>query len=157
MMPPSSSISVKMGWIPLPKSMRTPCWEPVVKPLNKTLFSNEHWSFKQDLAPAWKAKSTKVWLRGIFQTSLLWVFPGNWPFSSSDLNPMASKNGQCLKAWSVRRGTLISKAWCYLVKAVMDFPLRNSIDGWSQRLSGCVKARGGHFEKKSGALCSLHL
>ena len=34
-----------------------------------------------------------------------------WPFSSSDLSPMDSKSGQCLKAWSVRRGTPISKFW----------------------------------------------
>ena len=29
--------------------------EPVVKPLNNIMFSNEHWNFKQDLAPARKA------------------------------------------------------------------------------------------------------
>ena len=84
--------------------------EPVVKPLNNTLFSNEHRSFRQDLAPARKTNSTKVWLRGIFRSSLLRVFPGNWPFSSSDLNPMDSKSGQCLKASSVRRVTPILKA-----------------------------------------------
>ena len=42
--------------------------EPVVEPFNNTLFSNEHWSFKQDLVPVRKANSTKVWLRGIFRT-----------------------------------------------------------------------------------------
>ena len=36
--------------------------ETVVKPFNNTLFSNEYWSFKQDLTPACKANSTKVWL-----------------------------------------------------------------------------------------------
>ena len=70
--------------------------------------SNEHWSFKQDLVPALKANSTKVWLRGIFQDS---ITQGDWPFSSSDLSPMDSKSGQCLNAWSVRRGTPISKSW----------------------------------------------
>ena len=34
--------------------------ETVVKFFNNTLFSNEHWSFKQDLAPACKANSTEV-------------------------------------------------------------------------------------------------
>ena len=49
--------------------------EPVVKLFNNTLFSNEQWSFEQDLAPAHKAYSTKVWLWGIFRTPLLWVIP----------------------------------------------------------------------------------
>ena len=86
--------------------------EPVVKPLNNIMFSNEHWNFKQDLAPARKAnyRPTKVWLREVFGTSLLQVILGNWPFSSSDLNPMDSNSGQCLKARSVRRGIPISKA-----------------------------------------------
>ena len=44
--------------------------EPVVKLFKNTLFSNEHWSFMQDLAPARKTNSTKVWLWGIFRTSL---------------------------------------------------------------------------------------
>ena len=30
--------------------MRTLVLEPIVKPLNKILFSSEHWSFKHDLA-----------------------------------------------------------------------------------------------------------
>ena len=50
--------------------------EHVVKLFDITLFSNEHWSFKQDLASTCKANSTKVWFRGIFQTQLLWVIPG---------------------------------------------------------------------------------
>ena len=50
--------------------------ELVLKLFNNTLFSNEHWSFKQDLAPAHKANSTKAWLQGIFQTQLHWVIPG---------------------------------------------------------------------------------
>ena len=39
---------------------------------------------------------------------------------------------------------------CSLVKAVADFPkeaLRNSIDGWPQRLRDCVKAKDGQFKK----------
>ena len=94
-----------------PKVYENSVLEPVVTPLNNTLFSNEHWSFKRDLAPTRKANSTKVWLQGIFQTSLLQVIPSNWVFSSSDLNPMDSKSGQYFKVWSVRRGTSISKAW----------------------------------------------
>ena len=50
--------------------------EPVVKLFNTTLLSNEHWSFKQDLAPTPKANSTKIRLRGIFQTELFWVILG---------------------------------------------------------------------------------
>ena len=69
-----------------------------------------NWSVKQDLAPDYKANSTKVWLWGIFQTTILWVISGDWLFSSSDLDPMDFKSRQCLKALSVRRGTPISKS-----------------------------------------------
>ena len=54
---------------------------PVVKPFNNTLFGNEHWSFKQDLAPASMANSTEVWLQEIFQTPLLRVILGDWPLA----------------------------------------------------------------------------
>ena len=51
-----------------PKVYENTLLEPVVKLFNNNLFSNEHWSFKQDLAPACKANSTKVWIWGIFLT-----------------------------------------------------------------------------------------
>nr|BAN21458.1 unkown protein [Riptortus pedestris] len=43
--------------------------EPVVKPLNETLFAGSHWVFQQDSAPAHKARSTQQWLRGTFLSS----------------------------------------------------------------------------------------
>ena len=120
--------------------------EPVVKPSNNTLFSNKHRSLKQDLAPAWKANSTKVWLQGIFHTPLLgdsgWLaLQQLWP----------QPNG--IKEWAVLEGMICKKRHLsmeILVKAVVNFPketLRNAIDGWPQRLRDCVKARDGHFEK----------
>ena len=61
--------------------------ETVVKLFNNTLFSNEHWSFKQDLAPAYKANSTKVWLRGIFKTPLLRVIGPSAALTSTQWTP----------------------------------------------------------------------
>ena len=58
------------------KVYETTVLEPVVKLFNNTLFGNKHWSFKQDLASARKANSTKVWLWGIFRTLLLQVILG---------------------------------------------------------------------------------
>ena len=85
--------------------------EPVVKLFNNTLFSNGHWSFKQDLAHAHKANSTKIWLQRIFWTLLLQVIQSLLALQQLWLSPMDSKSGQCLKAWSVRRGNPISKSW----------------------------------------------
>ena len=90
---------------------------------NNTLFSNEHWSFMQDLAPARKANSTKVWLQGIFRTQLLWVILGLltlqqlWPQSDG------------LQEWTVLEGMFCKKRHPNieilkrsLMKAMADFP-----------------------------------
>ena len=149
MMPSTSSISVKRGWKPLPKSMRIPCWSLV-------------WSFLTSLCSVmnigafsmiWHlpTRQTKVWLRGIFQTSLLRVILGL--LAHQQLWPLP--NG--LQEWAVIEGMICKKRHpnieilkCSLMKAVADFPkrtLHNSIDGWPKRLSDCVKTKSSHFEK----------
>ena len=70
-------------WKPFRFPMRTQCWS--LKTLNNTLFRNEHWSFQEDLALAHKENSTQEWLQRDF---LDFITPGDWPFSSPDLNPM---------------------------------------------------------------------
>ena len=37
--------------------------EPVVKPLNTTLFKGQKWTMQQDSAPAHKAKVVQAWLK----------------------------------------------------------------------------------------------
>ena len=111
MMPPPSSISVKRGWNPLPKSMRTPCWSLL-------------WSFLTTLCSVMNIGAlSRIWHLPARQTlprsgsgrfsglNYSGWFRVYWPFSSSDLSPMDSKSGQCLKARSVRIGTPISKSW----------------------------------------------
>ena len=84
--------------------------EPVVKffktlcsVMNNGALSIWHLPAKQTLP-----RSDSGGFFGLHYSGWFWVY---WPFSSSDLSPMDSKSGQCLKAWSVRRGTPISKSW----------------------------------------------
>ena len=58
------------------KAYKNTVLEPVMKFFNNTLFSNEHWSFKQDLALTAGQTLSKVWLWGFFQTQLLQVILG---------------------------------------------------------------------------------
>ena len=94
----------------LPKSMRTPCWSLL-------------WSFLTTLCSVMNIGALiRIWHLPARQTlprsesggfSALhysgW-FRDYWPFRSSDLSPMDSKSGQCLKARSIRTGTPISKS-----------------------------------------------
>src|SRR5258705_10820703 len=44
------------------KIYRKTILEPIVKPLNETMFNGDFWSFQQDSAPAHKANATQEWL-----------------------------------------------------------------------------------------------
>ena len=107
-MPPPSSISVKKGWKPLSKSMRTPCWSllgsfltSLCSVMNTGALSRIwHLPARQTLPRSDSEGYSRLHYSGWFQVY--------WPFSSSDLSPMDSKSGQCLKA---RIGTPISKSW----------------------------------------------
>ncbi|CAH1398244.1 unnamed protein product [Nezara viridula] len=59
--------------------------EPVVKPLNDTLFAGSHWGFQQDSAPAHKARSTQQWLQKNIPE---FISASYWPSGSTDLNPL---------------------------------------------------------------------
>ena len=73
---PPSSISVKRGWKPLPKCLRTPCWSLFWSFLTTLCSVMNIGAFKQNLALARKANSTKVWLGGIFRTPLFRMILG---------------------------------------------------------------------------------
>ena len=85
--------------------------EPVVKLFNNTLFSNEHWSFKQDLASAHKALSTKVWLRGIFPTPLLRVILGLLALQQLWPQPNGIQESAVLEGMICKERSTISKVW----------------------------------------------
>ncbi|CAH1404457.1 unnamed protein product [Nezara viridula] len=59
--------------------------EPVVRPLNDTLFAGSHWVFQQDSAPADKARSTQQWLQKNIPE---FISASDWPSGSPDLNPL---------------------------------------------------------------------
>jgi len=65
-----------------------------VKPLNMSLFNVQEWVFRQDSAPAHKAKTTGEWLR---RNLLAFVSAENWPSGSPDLNPLDCKLWAVLK------------------------------------------------------------
>jgi len=79
----------------------------VVKPLNTTVFSGQKWVFRQDSAPAHKAKTTQEWLRRNVQ-----AFFGakDLPSGSPDLNPLDYKLWAVLEdmAWRKRHNNLDS-------------------------------------------------
>lgn len=120
---------------------------PVVKPLTQTLFSNEHWIFQQDSAPAHKARTTQQWLKDNLPG---FIACEDWPSGSPDLNPLD------YRLWTVLEEKACSKPHRNiealkrdLVAAAASIPLetvRAAIDEWPDRLKMCVKAKGGHFE-----------
>ena len=110
MMPPPSSISVEKRWTPLPKSMRTTYWSLLCSLLTFCSVMNIGVLSRIWHLPA-RQTLTKVWLQGFSWLNYSGWFRVYWAFSSSDLSPMDSKSGHCLKAWSVRRGILVSKSW----------------------------------------------
>ena len=92
--------------------------EPIVRGLNTTLFRNQLWTFKQDSAPAHKAKCTQVWLEGHTPD---FVSTANCLSASLDLNPFDHK------LWSLREGKrrhpTIESLKHSLVSEVADFPI----------------------------------
>lgn len=121
--------------------------EPIVKPLNQSIFTNKPWTFQQDSAPAHKAKTTQLWLKNNVPD---FITTDDWPAGSPDLNPLD------YKLWSVLEGMVcstrhpnIESLKRALVRAVDNFPMhevRLAIDGWPHRLKSCWKANGSHFE-----------
>ncbi len=121
--------------------------EPLVKPLNTSLFNNKGWSFLQDSAPAHKAKTTQQWLQKNVPD---FISTNDWPAGSPDLNPLDYKLWSELENMACRkRHPNIDSLKSSLINAMSHFPIRcvrDSIDAWPLRLRACVDARGGHFE-----------
>ncbi len=59
--------------------------EPVVKPLNDTLFKGQHWIFQQDSAPTHKSKQCQDWLANNVPA---FISAGDRKSDSSDLNSL---------------------------------------------------------------------
>jgi len=121
--------------------------EPIVKPLNQTLFKGQPWTFQQDSAPAHKAKSVQTWLKNHTPD---FIATEHWPSASPDLNPLD------YAIWSKLEAKVCSKPHTSvealkrsLVQEWDKIPmetLRNSVEDWRPRLEQCISASGGNFE-----------
>lgn len=121
--------------------------EPVVKPLNTTLFQDQPWTFQRDSAPAHKAKIVQNWLKNNIPD---FISTEEWPSASPDLNPLdyavwsKLEAKACAKPHTSREALMRS-----LVRELDKFPLeslRNSVEEWRPRLQQCISASGGNFE-----------
>lgn len=121
--------------------------EPVVKPLNHSLFNDQRWTFQQDSAPAHKAKITQAWLKS---NTPDFIATEDWPSASPDLNPLDYAIWSKLEAKvCARPHTSVEALKQSLVREWAKFPiesLRNSVDEWRPRLQQCINAKGGYFE-----------
>lgn len=121
--------------------------EKVVKPLNQTMFTGDHWIFQQDSAPAHKARKTQQWLKDNVPEFISHM---DWPSSSPDLNPLDYKLWDILETkTSSSSHSNLENLKKSLRRAVADLDInviRAAIDDWPRRLKACVKAKGGHFE-----------
>ena len=147
MMPTPSFIFVKMGWKPLPKSMKTPCWSllwslltTICSVMNIGALSRIwHLPARQTLPRSGSGGFSKLHYSGWVALQQLWPQP----------------NG--LQEWAVLEGMICKKRLPNIeilkrsqVKAVVDLSketLHNSPDGWPQRHRDYVKAKGSHFDK----------
>ena len=107
-----------------------------------TLFHGQNWSFQQDSAPAHKPQATQQWQ----DTNVPdFISTRDWSSASPNLNCLDLKLWSNLQEMACkRRHPNIESLKRSLRKAGADFltdVLRNSIDGWPQRLkvSFCVK------------------
>ncbi len=121
--------------------------EPVVKPLNETLFHGEHWVFQQDSAPSHKAKTTQKWLE---ENVPDFIAESEWTSGSPDLNPLDYELWEVLeeKACAKRHPNLeaLKRSIVQAAAAIPLDTLRKSIEKWPERLAKCIAAEGGHFE-----------
>jgi hypothetical protein len=121
--------------------------EPVVAPLNTTLFEDRPWTFQQDSAPAHKAKIVQRWLES---NTPDFIATQHWPSASPDLNPLDYHVWSKLEAKACAKPhTSIEALKKSLTREWDRIPmetLRNSILVWRSRLQQCVAADGGNFE-----------
>lgn len=121
--------------------------EPFLKVHGNRMYSNQHWTFQQDSAPAHKAKVTQDWCEDNLPDFIPWTV---WPPSSPDLNPLdysiwgileARVNAKRHNSIESLKATLLSE-WDRL--SIKD--VRAAIDAWPKRLQAVKKHKGGRFE-----------
>lgn len=116
----------------------------VVEPLNYTPFEDiDNWCFKQDAAPAHKAKKIQIWLTANVPD---FISTDDWPSGSPDLNPLdyALWNKLAERAYSSSYWTLQSLK-DGIMKAARELPLATKWGYWwvAQTFAMlCAKGRG---------------
>ena len=104
-----------------------------------TLFHGQNWSFQQDSAPVHKVQTTEQWQETSVQDL---ISTSDWPSAGPDLYPLDYILWYKASADGLQIGTSQYESLKQnLRKAAADFPvdvLRNSSDGWPQRLKDCV-------------------
>ena len=104
---------------------QTTVLEPLVKPLNTTMFPNQQWTFQQDSAPAHKARTTQEWLRANVPD---FISTADWPSSSPDLNPLDYKLWSVLQTMACKkRHPNVASLKRALVQAARHFPHRHGL------------------------------
>ncbi|CAK1588828.1 unnamed protein product [Parnassius mnemosyne] len=81
------------------------------------MFNNRHWVFKQDSAPAYRAKSTQHWLAA---REIDFIRHEDWPSSSPDLNPLDYKIWQYLESLKTSLIKAAADIDMDLVRAAID-------------------------------------
>jgi len=126
---------------------QTTILDPIVRPLNNTLFKGIGWVFQQDLAPGHKAKMTQEWLENNVPN---FIKASDWPSASLDLSPLDYGLWSILEERACKkRHTNLESLKQSIVKAAAEIPLetiRTCIEQWSKRLCRCIENKGGHFE-----------
>jgi inhibitor of nuclear factor kappa-B kinase subunit alpha len=119
----------------------------VLQPWATNHFDETPWCFQQDSAPAHKAKIVQAFCKDNFPE---FISIEEWPSSSPDLNPMDfSIWGILEKNVNATQHSNIENLKCALKKAWEEIPqeqLRASVDEFYNRLTRCIRAKGGHFE-----------
>ena len=106
-----------------------------------TLFYGQNWRFQQDSTHAHKARTTQQRLEANVPD---FMSTSDWPSASPNLNPLDYKLWSKLQEIACKkRHPNIESLKRSLRNTAADFlvdVVRNSIDGWPQRLKDCVRA-----------------
>ncbi|CAH1400746.1 unnamed protein product [Nezara viridula] len=125
--------------------------EPVVKPLNDTLFTGSQWVFQQVSAPAHKAMSTHQWQQ---KNILEFISASDWPLGRPHPNPLNYRLWSKLEMMACRRAHHnLESLKQSLVRAVERFPqevLGAAIDDWPRRLNACLEVSDSDSDSEPG-------
>ena len=124
-----------------------PCSNPIVKDFDRTIFNNKPFSFQQDGAPAYTAKSTQGWLRTQIPS---YISKLEWPPSSPDLNPLD------FSLWSIFESMACSnshknleglrKSLCREWDNIHQEIMRTAVEAVHKRLREVIYKKGGYNE-----------